>query len=171
MRVMRVGRRLVRVAANDQGAGAAATGRVVISGLSAGPIPLTLSGQVALHLRRPVRADLPLAPGGRATARLGERVAMIKMFNATGDDDGGGERSGVSVEMAGDEVDALSVEVRDAGGKSVRSNGSGNSGSNGRSRLVWYFANLDQGPYTVQISARERLGILRLPFSLSATTP
>lgn len=171
MRVMRVGRRLVRVAANDQGEGATATGRVVVSGLASGQVPLALSGQVALHLRRPVRADLPLAPGGRATARLGERVAMVKMFKASGDDDGGGERSGVSVEMAGDEVDALSVEVRDAAGKSVRSNGSGNSGSNGRSRLVWYFANLDQGPYTVQISARERLGILRLPFSLAAITP
>lgn len=171
MRVMRVGRRLVRVAANDQQGGTTATGRVVVSGLASGPVPLALSGQVALVLRRPVRVDLPLAPGGRATARLGERVAMVKMFAANGDEDGGGDRSGVSVEMAGDEVDALSVEVRDAAGKAVRSNGSGNSGSNGRSRLLWYFTNLDQGPYTVQISARERLGVLRLPFALSATTP
>jgi hypothetical protein len=171
MRVMRVGRRLVRVAANDAPAGATATGRVLVSGLPTGAVPLTLSGQVALHLRRPVRAELTLAPGGRSTARLGDRAAMVKMFNSTNDDDGNNERSGVSVEMTGDQVDALAVEVRDGAGKPVRSNGSGNTGANGRSRLMWYFATLDQGPYTVVLTARERLGVLRLPFSLTATTP
>lgn len=171
MRVMRVGRRLVRVAANDATEGATATGRVVVSGLPAGQVPLALSGQVALHLRRPVRAELSLAPGGRSTARLGDRAAMVKMFSATNEDDGNNERSGVSVEMSGDQIDALAVEVRDAAGKAVRSNGSGNSGSNGRSRMMWYFATLDQGPYTVVMTARERLGVLRLPFNLTATTP
>jgi len=171
MRVMRVGRRLVRVASNDQSTGATATGRVVVSGLPAGQVPLTLSGQVALHLRRPVRAELSLAPGGRSTARLGERAAMVKMFSAANDEEAGAERSGVSVEMVGDQVDALAVEVRDAAGKVVRSTGSGNSGSSGRSRMLWYFATLEQGPYTVVLSARERLGVLRLPFSLTATTP
>ena len=171
MRVMRVGRRLVRVASNDAPAGATATGRVVVSGLPAGQVPLTLSGQVALHLRRPVRAELSLSPGGRSTARLGERSAMVKMFTSANDDDNSTERSGVSVEMAGDQIDALAVEVRDAAGKAVRSNGSGNTGSNGRSRLMWYFAALEQGPYIVVLTARERLGVLRLPFSLTATTP
>ncbi|MBA3700827.1 MAG: hypothetical protein H0W78_18415 [Planctomycetes bacterium] len=171
MRVMRVGRRLVRVASNEAPAGATATGRVVVSGLPSGQVPLTLSGQVALHLRRPVRAELSLAPGGRSIARLGDRAAMVKMFSAAGEEDGNTERSGVSVEMAGDQIDALAVEVRDAAGKSVRSNGSGNSGSNGRSRLLWYFAAFDQGPYTVVLTARERLGVLRLPFNLSAVTP
>jgi len=171
MRVMRVGRRLVRVASNDQSTGATATGRVVVSGLPAGQVPLMLSGQVALHLRRPVRAELSLAPGGRSTARLGERAAMVKMFSAANDEEAGAERSGVSVEMVGDQVDALAVEVRDAAGKVVRSTGSGNSGSSGRSRMLWYFATLEQGPYTVVLSARERLGVLRLPFSLTATTP
>lgn len=171
MRVMRVGRRLVRVASNDASFGATATGRVVVSGLPAGQVPLVLSGQVALHLRRPVRAELSMAPGGRAAVRLGDRAAMVKMFSAANDEDAGNERSGVSVEMTGDQVDALAVEVRDAAGKAVRSNGSGNSGSNGRSRLMWYFATLDQGAYTVILTARERLGVLRLPFNLAATTP
>lgn len=170
MRVMRVGRRLVRVAANDQGDQAAASGRVLVSGLPPGPVPLALSGQVSLHLRRPVRSELTLAPGGRGTARMGERALMVKMFTAAHEDEGG-ERAGVSVEMAGDEIDALAVEVRDAAGKPLRSNGSGNAGSNGRSRLMWYFAGLDQGPYTVVLTGRERLGLLRLPFNLSATTP
>ena len=134
-------------------------------------MPLALSGQVSLHLRRPVRAELPLTAGGRASARLGEHPLMVRMFNSTSDDDGSGERSGVAVEMSGDEVDALSVEVRDAAGKAVRNNGSGNSGSNGRSRLLWYFAAFDEGVYTVVITGRERLGVLRLPFSLNAVTP
>jgi hypothetical protein len=171
MRVMRVGRRLVRVAANDQSAGATATGRVTISGLPSGQVPLALSGQVSLHLRRPVRAEVSVMAGGRASARLGDHALMVKMFNSTNDDDGSTERSGVAVEMSGDEIDALSVEVRDAAGKAVRSNGSGNSGSNGRSRLMWYFAALDQGAYTVVLTGRERLGVLRLPFNLTATTP
>ena len=96
---------------------------------------------------------------------------MVKMFTSANDDDNSTERSGVSVEMAGDQIDALAVEVRDAAGKAVRSNGSGNTGSNGRSRLMWYFVALEQGPYTVVVTARERLGVLRLPFSLTATTP
>lgn len=171
MRVMRVGRRLVRVAANDQSAGTTATGRVSISGLPAGPVPLALSGQVSLHLRRPVRAEVSMMAGGRASARLGEHALMVKMFSSSNDDEGNNERSGVAVEMSGDEIDALSVEVRDAAGKAVRSNGSGNSGSNGRSRMMWYFAALDQGAYTVVLTGRERLGTLRLPFNLTATTP
>jgi hypothetical protein len=171
MRVMRVGRRLVRVAANDQTTGATATGRVIISGLPSGQVPLALSGQVSLHLRRPVRAEVSMTAGGRASARLGDHALMVKMFSSTNDDEGGNERSGVAVEMSGDEIDALSVEVRDATGKAVRSNGSGNSGSNGRSRLMWYFAAFDQGAYTVVLTGRERLGTLRLPFSLTATTP
>lgn len=170
MRFMRVGRRLVRMAGQEQPASTTATGRVTVSGLPAGPVPLALSGQVSLHLRRPVRTELPMAIGGRATARLGERSLMVKMFSASNEDDGG-DRSGVSVELAGDELDALTVELRDAMGKAVHSTGSGNSGANGRSRLVWYFATLDQGPYAVTLSARERLGILRLPFSLNALTP
>ncbi len=170
MRFMRVGRRLVRVAGQDQAEAAAATGRVTVSGLPAGPVALALSGQVSLHLRRPVRSEVLLPNGGRATTRLGERTLMVKMFSANNEEDAG-ERSGIAVELAGDELDALNVEVRDALGKTVRSNGSGNSGTNGRSRLVWYFAVLDQGPYTVVLTARERLGILRLPFSLNAMTP
>jgi hypothetical protein len=170
MRVMRVGGRLVRVAANEPTSQAMASGRVVVSGLPAGPVPLHLAGQVALTLRRPVRAEFTLAPGERTAARLGNHALMVKLFRNSAEEDSS-ERSGVSVEMSGDTIDALTVDVRDAAGKTVRSNGSGNSGSSGRTRLLWYLANVEQGPYTVVLAGRERLGVLRLPFALSTATP
>jgi hypothetical protein len=170
MRVMRVGGRLVRVAANEPAGMASASGRVVVSGLPAGQVPLQLAGQVALTLRRPVRAEFTLAPGERTAVRLGHQALMVKLFRNSAEEDSS-ERSGVSVEMSGDAIDALTVDVRDAAGKAVRSNGSGNSGSSGRTRLLWYLANVEQGPYTVVLAGRERLGVLRLPFALSTATP
>lgn len=173
-RLMRVGRRIVRVSANGAVVdtdGTPVSGHVIVSGLPSESTPLHLSGQVSVHLFRPARAELSLVVGGRAVARMGDRSAILKMFSAADDDDGGNNRSGVSVETIGGELDAMVVEVRDATGKPVRNNGSNNSESNGRARMLWYFVGLDQGPYTVVLTAREPLGTLRLPFTLNATTP
>ena len=173
-RFMRVGRRIVRVSANGVIAdtdGTPVSGHVIVSGLPPESTPLHLSGQVSVHLFRPARAELSLSVGGRAVARMGERSAILKMFSAADDDDGGNNRPGLSVETSGGELDAIGVDVRDAAGKQLRNNGSNNSGANGRARMLWYIAGLDQGPYTVVLTAREPLGTLRLPFTLNATTP
>ncbi len=173
-RFMRVGRRIVRVSANGVIAdtdGTPVSGHVIVSGLPPESTPLHLSGQVSVHLFRPARAELSLTVGGRAVARMGDRSAILKMFSAADDDDGGNNRPGVSVETSGGELDAMVVDVRDSAGKQLRNNGSNNSGANGRARMLWYFAGLDQGPYTVVLTAREPLGTLRLPFTLNATTP
>jgi hypothetical protein len=173
-RFMRVGRRMVRVSANGvvgDTDGTPVSGHVTVSGLSSESTPLRLSGQVSVHLFRPARAELSLKVGGRAVAKMGDRSVMLKMFSAADDDEGGNNRSGVSVETAGGELDNLLVEVRDAAGMQIRSNGSNNWGSNGRARMSMYFAGLDQGPYNVVLTAREPLGTLRLPFTLNATTP
>ena len=172
-RFMRVGRRMVRVSANganEESDGVAASGHVIISGLPAEKIPLPLSGQVSVHLFRPVRAELSLAVGGRAVARMGERSVILKMFSAADDDDNGNNHPGISTENVGGDIDAMTVDVRDATGKQM-SNIGNNAGYNGRLRTLWYFMGLDKGPYTVALTARESLGTLRVPFTLNTTTP
>jgi hypothetical protein len=102
---------------------------------------------------------------------MGERSVILKTFSAADDDEGGHNRPGISVETVGGELDAMMVDVRDATGKLMTNNGSNNLGDNGRARMLWYFAGLDNGPYTVVVTAREPLGSLRVPFTLNATTP
>jgi hypothetical protein len=173
-RFMRVGKRMVRVSANgemEEDEGVAVSGHVMVSGLPAEKTPLHLSGQVSVHLFQTVRAELSLAVGGRAVGRMGERSVILKTFSAADDDEGGHNRPGISVETVGGELDAMMVDVRDAAGKLMTNNGSNNLGDNGRARMLWYFAGLDNGPYTVVVTAREPLGSLRVPFTLNATTP
>jgi hypothetical protein len=173
-RFMRVGKRMVRVSANgemEEDEGVPVSGHVMVSGLPAEKTPLHLSGQVSVHLFQTVRAELSLAVGGRAVGRMGERSVILKTFSAADDDEGGHNRPGISVETVGGELDAMMVDVRDAAGKLMTNNGSNNLGDNGRARMLWYFAGLDNGPYTVVVTAREPLGSLRVPFTLNATTP
>jgi hypothetical protein len=143
--------------------GTPVSGHVTVSGLPSESTPLHLSGQVSIQLFRPARAELSLTVGGRTVAKMGDRSVAIKMFSAADDDLGGNMRSGVSVETVGGELDNMSVEVRDAGGKQLRHAGNGGT--------LWYFAGLDKGPYDVVLTAREPLGTLRLPLTLNAKTP
>jgi hypothetical protein len=170
---MRVGRRIVRVAADGrerQPVNPGSSGSVTVSGLPADSVPLALSGLATLALRRPVRLELPLAPGGRALARVGGRTLVVRLAT-NGIDDQPTVRAGVTIEFGGDAIDGLDVEVRNPAGKALRTNGNGSTGGNGRTRLYWYLPDLEAGQHTVVVTARERLGTLRLPFSLAVNTP
>jgi hypothetical protein len=172
MRFMRVGKRLIRVPANGATTeGLMASGVVTVTGLPDGPVDLKLNGQLSLQLRRPVRSEVTLLADERAVANMGNSPLVVRMLDGKEEKRVNGNRHGISVEMASDNLDALNLDLRDKAGKSVRFSGSGNSGSNGRMRLLWYFAELDNGPYTVILTARERMATLRLPFVLSATSP
>ena len=179
-RFIQVGRRVVRVPANqfgdggnegDNGDGVIASGHVVVSGLPSEKISLHLSGQASVQLFRPVRAEVTLALGGRALTKMAESSVFLKMFKAADDDDGGNQRPGISTENVGGDLDAMMLDVRDATGKQMTSNGNHQVGHDGRPRTLWYFTGLDQGPYTVVLTAHEPLGTLRVPFSLNALTP
>jgi hypothetical protein len=171
VRFVRVGRRVVRVPDQDDAAATpSSSGTVSVSGLPAGPVKLDLSGQVSLVLRRPTRAELMLTPGGRGIAHLGGRTLVVKLFT-NGGEDTNGYRSGVSVDLGADPLETLRVDVRGPTGKALRGNGNSSNGNNGRTRSLWYFQDIDQGQYTVQLAARERLATVRLPFMLSTVTP
>lgn len=173
MQLVRVGRRVVRVPADGRErapVNPGSSGSVSVTGLPADSVPLTLSGLTTLSLRRPVRLELPLAPGGRTLARVGGRTLVVRLATS-GIDDQPTSRAGVTVEFAGEAIDGLDIEVRSPAGKTLRTNGNGSTGGNGRTRFYWYLPDLEPGQHTVVVTARERLGTLRLPFSLSVTTP
>lgn len=170
---VRVGRRVVRVPVDGRERPAVnpgSSGSVTVTGLPADSVPLTLSGLATLSLRRPVRLELPLAPGGRVLARVGGRTLVVRLAT-NGVDEQPTNRAGVIVEFGGEAIDGLDVEVRNPAGKVLRTNGNGSTGGNGRSKLYWYLPDLEPGQHTVVVTARERLGTLRLPFALSVTTP
>lgn len=172
MRFMRVGKRLIRVPANGNAdEQTVATGIVNVTGLPTGSVDLQLHGQVSLQLRRPVRSEVNIVPGERAVAMLGDKALVLRMLDGSEEKRVNNTRRGISVEMASDKLDALNLDLRDKDGKSVRSTGSGNSGTNGRMRLMWYFAELENGPFSVILTARERMATLRLPFVLNAKSP
>jgi hypothetical protein len=174
VRFMRVGKRLIRIptgedAADSTGA-ARQVGVITVSGLPAQAVELTAHGQITLQLRRPVRVEVPLIAGERSVVALGEHALMVRMFDDQDDQGAGAKRSGVMLEMASEYVDAIDLEVRDAQERSVRSTDSNNN-SNGRLRMAWYFAELQNGPYTATITAYERLATLCLPITVQAKTP
>ena len=172
MRFMRVGKRLIRVPANSTTTESVMTsGVVTVTGLPTESVNLSLNGQVSLQLRRPVRSEITVTAEERTIAMLGDKALVVRMLTNKDEPRAGANRRGISVEMASDNLDALNLDLHDSTGKSVRSTGSGNSGSNGRMRLMWYFAELDDGPYAVVLTARERMATLRLPFVLSTKTP
>lgn len=171
--MVRVGRRFVRVPANGSERPAVnpgSSGSVSVSGLPVDSVPLMLSGLTTLSLRRPVRLELPLAPGGRILARVGGRTLVVRLVTS-GVDDNASNRAGVTVEFGGEAIDGLDIEVRNPAGKALRTNGNGSTGGNGRTKLYWYLPDLEPGQHTIVVTARERLGTLRLPFALSVTTP
>ena len=95
---------------------------------------------------------------------------MVRLVTS-GVDDNASNRAGVTVEYGGDAIDGLDLEVRSPTGKVLRTNGNGSTGGNGRTKLYWYLPDLEPGQHTIVVTARERLGTLRLPFALSVTTP
>jgi hypothetical protein len=172
MRFMRVGKRLIRVpASNNTGELVSASGVVTVTGLPTDSVNLSLNGQVSLQLKRPVRSEITVVADERAIAMLGDKSLVVRMLTSKDEQLANGNRRGISVEMANDHLDALNLDLRDSTGKSIRSTGNGNNGANGRMRLLWYFADMDNGPYTVVLTARERMATFRLPFVLTTKTP
>jgi hypothetical protein len=173
MRFVRMGRRIVQVPAQggEPGQGEQSNaGAVSVTGLPAGPVTLTVGGQATLALRREVRAEVTLSPGGHSVAQIGGHALAVRLFTNGGGEDASG-RSGVSVDQGSETVDSLNVEVRNASGKSLRNSDTSTNSRNGRPRSLWYFPDLESGDYTVIITAKEHLATLRLPFTLTTTTP
>ncbi len=173
MRFVRMGRRIVQVPmqGGEQGQGDGVNGGMVaVTGLPAGAVTLSIGGQATLALRRDVRAELHLSPGGHAVAQLSGHVLSVRLFTNGGGEDASG-RSGVSIDQGNDVVDALNIEVRNPAGKALRNSDTSTNNRNGRPRSLWYFPDLDAGEYTVIITAKEHLATLRLPFTLTTTTP
>jgi hypothetical protein len=174
MRLVRIGRRVVQVPLN-QGNEAdkpetPSAGAVSVSGLPSGPVTLSLNGQATLALRREVRAELTLMPGGHGTVQVGGHPLTVHLFTNGGGEDNSG-RSGISIDQGGEGIDSIVVEVRNPAGKALRNTDTSTSARNGRPRSLWFFPDLDAGAYTVVITAKEHLTTLRLPFSLTTTTP
>ncbi len=173
MRFVRMGRRIVQVPVPgaEQGQGEQSNaGAVAVTGLPAGPVTLSVGGQATLALRREVRAEVTLSPGGHGVAQLGGHALAVRLFANGGGEDATG-RSGVSIDQGGETVDSLNVEVRNASGKNLRNSDTSTNTRNGRPRSLWYFPDLESGDYTVIITAKEHLATLRLPFTLTTTTP
>jgi hypothetical protein len=171
MRFVRVGRRMVQMPVQSaEPSNPGASGTVAVGGLPAGPVTLTLNGQATLYLRRAVRAEAVLAPGGRAVVQLSGHALSVRLFTNGGGEDNS-NRNGVSIDQSADALDSLNVEVRSAAGKPLRNNDTSTSSRNGRPHSLWFFPDIDKGDYTVVISAKEHLATLRLPFTLTTTTP
>jgi hypothetical protein len=166
VRFVRVGKRLVRVASEQDNRNDTTPSDVVaISGLPANPVDLRLHGQLTVPLRRPVRAEMSLQMGDNGVVALGQYPLMIRMFEEPDERGAVTKRAAVALEMASEYVDEVTIELRDAQERSVRSTDNDNH-SNGRLRMLWYYPELNNGPYSVVITARERLATLCVPLTI-----
>ena len=171
MRLVRFGRRMVQVPVQPSDAEAgeqSGSGAVSVTGLPSGPVSLTLSGQATLSLRRMVRSELTLAPGGHGIIQIGGHPLTVRLFTGGGGEDASG-RSGISVDQGTDAIAPLGVEVHAPGGKPLRNTDTSTNTRNGRTHLLWFFPDIDTGEYTVIVTSREHITTLRLPFT--TTTP
>jgi hypothetical protein len=144
-------------------------GLLMVDGLPASQVRLVLSGQVSLRVHRHSRAELTLAPGGVATTRVGGHGLVVKMFSAGKDNLNSNTMAGVTIDKIEPAIEIVSAEVRDVSGNQLRRSRTSEDSHVGSRTL--YFSGLEQGPYTVVMTIREKLGIFSMPIVLSATTP
>jgi hypothetical protein len=163
-------RRAIPVTSDQTGAEA---DLVTVNGLPPEPAALNLTGLVSLSLRRQVKVERQLAPGGRTVVRIAGQPLVVSIFSRDDGNEAHNGGNGVAISMDRNLQDSLGlrVAVRSAAGKRLRNQGQGVSSQGRLMESLWFFPEIEPGDYTVILTARENLGVVCLPFSLTAQAP
>ncbi|HYE07598.1 MAG TPA: hypothetical protein VEL07_18920 [Planctomycetota bacterium] len=150
---------------NPQGADPLA---VTVDGLDAASRRVRLDGLLRLELRRPVRHDFALTPGGSRVLQIGDDVLTIELI-ASDPDDG---RAALRISGAPGSLDDLEVSVRDEHGRAKTSTSHSTTSFDAQSEVqTWSYDHLADAPHRIQVGGREALADPCLPFTVAIDVP
>ncbi|MBA3846016.1 MAG: hypothetical protein H0X45_05165 [Planctomycetes bacterium] len=141
---------------------------VAVDGLDAASRRVRLDGLLQLELRRPVRHDFSLTPGGSRVLQIGDNVLTVELI-ASDPDDG---RAGLRISGAPGALDDLTVSVRDEHGRAKTSTSHSTTSFDAQSEVqMWSYDHLADAAHRIQVAGREALADPCLPFTVEIDVP
>ncbi len=141
---------------------------VAVDGLDAASRRVRLDGLLRLELRRPVRHDFALTPGGSRVLQIGDNVLTVELI-ASDPDDG---RAGLRISGAPGTLDDLEVGLRDEHGRAKTSTSHSTTSFDAQSEArMWSYDHLSDAAHRIQVAGRAALANPCLPFAVEIEVP